>query len=58
MYGGIGGGIGPIVGGGGALAGTGVGRMGIAILLALGLVVVGALLLRSSSLKHHRSRRR
>lgn len=57
MYGGIGGGVGGIVGGGGALAGTGAGQTSILILLAIGLIVVGALLLRSSSLKNRRNKR-
>ncbi|MDN3026030.1 hypothetical protein [Streptomyces sp. S.PB5] len=58
MYGGpgIGKGIGGVVGGGGALAATGVGQAEIFLVLALVLGVVGALLLRSSSLKHRNKR--
>ncbi|MFF0226954.1 peptidase [Streptomyces sp. NPDC004629] len=58
MYGGpgIGKGIGGAVGGGGALAATGLGQTGIFVVLAVVLFVVGALLLRSSSLKHRNRR--
>lgn len=53
---GIGRGVAGAVGGGGALAATGVGQTEIFIVLALALLVVGALLLRSSSLKHRKGR--
>ncbi|MER6529116.1 hypothetical protein [Streptomyces sp. NPDC001508] len=58
MYGGpgIGKGIGGAVGGGGALAATGLGQTEIFVVLAVVLFVVGALLLRSSSLKHRNRR--
>ncbi|MGW3953663.1 hypothetical protein ACWEKM_22735 [Streptomyces sp. NPDC004752] len=58
MYGGpgIGRGVGGAVGGGGALAATGLGQTEIFVLLAVALLVVGALLLRSSSLKHRNRR--
>lgn len=55
MYGGpIGGGVAGGIGGGGALAMTGTGQAAIFVLLALGLLIAGALLLRSASQKLHR----
>jgi hypothetical protein len=59
MYGGgpgIGAGIGGAVGGGGALAIAGPGQLELVGLVAVALLITGALFLRAASLKHdHRS---